>query len=128
MKKIIALLLAFLMIFSLVGCTTTTPGAPEDISKEELDDLKTLRRFTIINSKDEVLLELTGACSMNIDIIDSRIKLTCKTGKDQYKIHYIKMKWNTTYMIEDIGIASLSSYKYELDNKANVSVKIVEVG
>lgn len=114
MKKKIAILLAFtLIVFSFAGCRQSA-RVSHNISKEA-DNFNVIRRLSVINARsDKPILELIGTFSISNNG-SNELEVTCQTGENEYKKHLVYLNEWTLYVVEDIGGAAVSPYKYEIN-------------
>ena len=112
MKKL--LLTAFLgfIAFVLVACDEAST-ASHNLSRSA-DSFEVDRRVVFFNGiTDEYLLSIEGLCSINIDSIES-ISVTCKTGDNEYKKHYLGLSDNVSYFVEQLESKSEDPFRYKV--------------
>lgn len=104
-----------LAIFVTTGCTERDSEiASYNISKEA-DSFKVKRRIVFINLRsDTYLYEIIGNCSIKTDNADKQLEVTCKTGKDKYQKHFLRLSDETTYTVEQLDYSDVSKYDYEI--------------
>lgn len=108
MKKV---LVAMLMVFALVGCSDAEVVS-SNLSKDA-DNFKINRRVVFFNGiTDTYLLSIEGRCS----ILDegNQLEVTCKTGKDKYKKHFLGLSDNVSYFVEQVSGANVSKDHYKV--------------
>lgn len=110
------LLLAVALVGSLFGgtaaCTSDAEVASENVS-EAADNFEVMRRITVINGiTDEYLLEVKGACSIEVDRDDEQLEMICKTGRDEYIKDFVGLSDNVTYVVEQGEPIKASAYHY----------------
>lgn len=109
MKYLITLLVA---IFVLSGCNSDAHIASKNISKAA-DMFEINRRIVFYNGiSGEYILNIEGRCSIQDQ--KSQLEVTCKTGDQQFKKHFLGLSDNVTYFAEQIGFASVSTYHYRV--------------
>jgi len=113
MKKIIALILASIMIFAFCGCDSQANRTSYNIS-QEADNFRILRRLTVTNLRtDKPLFELVGLFSLSDEA--NRLVLTVRTGENNYKKHFVsKSEW-VFWDIEDLSGADVNTFRYEVN-------------
>lgn len=121
MKNII---LGLIALSILNGCTDATV-ASHNLSKAaeqfELD-----RRIVFYNGiTSEYILTIKGRCS--VDINSSQLSVTCKTGTDSYKKHYLGLSDNVTYFSEQLNTANIDVYHYKVIFKPSAIVPDVDL-
>ena len=120
MKKLIPLIVAFLVIFSLLSaCATPADVASQNVSKAA-DNFEVTRRIVFYNGiTGDYILVIEGLCSLgNYDDAGS-LSVTCKTGPTEFKKHFLGLSDNVTYVAEQIESVEASVYHYR-DRKSVV--------
>lgn len=126
MKKLL-LLLPLLLIFILAGCTTDADIASENLSKDA-DMFRISRRIVFYNGiTNEYILTIEGLCSLGNYDTDKRLSVTCKTGDNAYKKHFLGLSDNVTYFVEQMDSADVSTYHYKVIFKPSVIVPDIEI-
>lgn len=115
MKKIILILI--LTMIMLTACTDADI-ASTNLSKAA-DNFEINRRIVFYNGiTDTYLLTIEGRCSLgNTDDRSQQVTVTCKTGEDAYKKHFLGLSDNVTYFAEQIETAKVSAYHYRVTFK-----------
>lgn len=114
-RKVLAALLSIVMVCgALTGCTEA-----ERVShnmSQEADNFNVVRRLTVMNARtDKIMFELEAAFSIQVDKEDNQLEVTCETGKDQYKKHFINLNEWTMYVVEDLSGADVDKYHYTIN-------------
>lgn len=129
MKKLKAVLLgamASVLSMSLVGCTEAS-RVSYNLS-EEADNFNITRKLTVINSRsDNIIFELEGAFSLQVDQADNQLEITCETGQGEYKKHFINLNEWTTYFVEDLSGANVDKYHYTVNYLPEGNVVPIDV-
>lgn len=114
MKRFIGLvLLAVCLTFGVVGCNQTDAQvASRNLSvKAEMFEID--RRIVFYNGiTDSYMLTIEGRCS--IEPSANTLKVTCKTGENQLKKHYLGLSDNVTYFVEQLDDVDVSVYRYKV--------------
>lgn len=112
-KKMIAGLISIMVVTGLVGCGTEADVVSENLSKSA-DSFEVQRRVVFFNGiTDKYLLTIEGLCALDAGD-GKKITVTCKTGKDQYKKHYLGLSDNVSYFIEQTDAKYESAYHYKV--------------
>lgn len=100
---------------ALAGCS---PAAAETASRNisyESDNFKVMRRIVFVNGiTDKYLLSIEGLCSITKDKEDNQLEVTCKTGDDQYKKHFLGISDNVTYFVEQMDGSDVDTFHYKV--------------
>jgi hypothetical protein len=109
-KRIIAgILLAMVM---LTGCETEADKVAYNIAKEA-DNFNVYRRVVIINTRtDKPEFEVVGKLSVTVS--SDRLDVIVEEDGKYYK-HIINLTDNNMFVVEDLGGADVSQYKYEIN-------------
>jgi hypothetical protein len=113
---IVALMIAVgcTMVWSLtiIGCETDANIASRNLSKAA-DMFEIQRRIVFYNGiTDTYMLTVEGRCSVELE--SSVLRVTCKTGENQFKKHYLGLSDNVTYFAEQLDSADVSAYRYKV--------------
>lgn len=110
-KKIIT---AFtLSALALTGCSAADI-ASQNVSTAS-DNFEVPRRIVFFNGiTDTYLLTIEGFCSIKADGQDGQLEVTCKTGEDQFKKHYLGLSDNVTYFLEQTAPVEAGTYHYRV--------------
>ena len=108
-----ALILALIAgCVALAGCSTDAEIASRNLSKAA-DMFEIDRRIVFYNGiTDTYMLTVEGRCS--VELASKVLRVTCKTGPDEYKKHYLGLSDNVTYFAEQLGAADVSVYRYRV--------------
>ena len=112
-KKIFAPVAAIAAALALAGCNAADT-ASRNISYES-DNFKVMRRIVFVNGiTDKYLLSIEGLCSIEKDKEDNQLEVTCKTGDDQYKKHFLGISDNVTYFVEQMDASDVDTFHYKV--------------
>ena len=124
MKKLILLTV---MLFVVVGCSTDATVASRNLS-QAADQFEIDRRVVFYNGiTGEYMLMVEGRCSITADTMDKQLELTCKTGPETYKKHFLGLSDNVTYFAEQLESASVSEYRYRVIFKPEAIIPDIDL-
>jgi len=124
MKKFI--LAIVLLSIALTGCSDADT-ASYNLSKDA-DNFKINRRVVFYNGiNGEYMLTIEGRCSLGNTDKDKQLTVTCKTGEDQYKKHFLWLSDNVTYFVEQIDWKNVSANFYKVIFKPSVIIPDIEI-
>lgn len=113
MKKTI-LLTALVGMVGLAACIPDAQVASENLSKAA-DMFEIDRRVVFYNGiTDTYMLTIEGRCSIEKDAGDAQLEVTCKTGANEYKKHFLGISDNVTYFVEQLEGRDVSVYHYRV--------------
>lgn len=113
MKKF-GLGMLLLSIVLIGGCSTDSEVVTENI-KKDAEQFKIMRRIVFMNNiTGDYLFQAEGNCSVETNNDAKRLELTCKIGKNKYKVHYFGLSDNTSYIVEQIDWKEENKYKYKI--------------
>jgi hypothetical protein len=109
MKKFIALSLIFL-----ASCTSPADIASHNLSKAA-DNFQVNRRIVFFNGiTDTYLLSIEGRCSLGNADQARELSVTCKTGPEDFKKHFLGLSDNVSYFVEQLQGIPVSTYHYKV--------------
>ena len=121
MIKVIA---AILMVTIFTACNDAEV-ASRNLSKAA-DMFELERRVVFYNGiTDKYILTVEGKCS--VEDSGRKLAVTCKTGDDQYKKHYLGLSDNVTYFSEQIEGVGVSVYHYRVIFKPQTIVPNIDL-
>jgi hypothetical protein len=128
MKKFFVIL--FLSVFATMGLT----GCPRDadvVSKNistDADNFKILRRVVFYNGiTDSYMLTIEGYCSLGNNDGPRELTVTCKTGENAFKKHFLGLSDNVTFFVEQLESANVSASHYKVIFKPSVIIPDIEI-
>jgi len=126
MKKGILLLIALTMVVgTLAGCDTDANVASRNLSKAA-DMFEINRRIVFYNGiTGGYLLSLEGRCSINDQ--SNQLEVTCKTGPNSFKKHFLGLSDNVTYFAEQVDGANVSVYRYRVIFKPEAIIPNIDL-
>lgn len=97
-----------------LGACNAADTASRNISYDS-DNFKVMRRVVFVNGiTDKYLLSIEGLCSITKDNEDAQLEVTCKTGDNEYKKHYLGISDNVTYFVEQMDASSVDTFHYKV--------------
>ncbi|MFE7720230.1 hypothetical protein ACFU44_14450 [Nocardia rhizosphaerihabitans] len=97
---------------ALTGCSSDADVVSKNLSQES-DQFKIDRRVVFFNGiTDKYLLSIEGKCSIKDE--NNQLEVTCKTGDDEYKKHFLGLSDNVSYFVEQLESAEVSRYHYKV--------------
>lgn len=108
-------LLALLPIAALIaGCNTDARVASQNLSKAA-DMFEINRRIVFYNGiTNQYILVIEGRCSIDTSASGKTFTATCRTGKDEFKKHFLGLSDNVTFFAEQLQPAQASAYHYRV--------------
>ncbi len=119
----IAAPLAGLML--LAGCEDDATIASRNLSKAA-DMFEIERRVVFYNGiTDSYILVIEGRCSLTPN--QTKLTVTCKTGPDAFKKHFLGLSDNVTYFAEQLEAKDVSVYHYRVIFKPQTIVPDIDL-
>jgi|LGOV01.1.fsa_nt_gb hypothetical protein len=115
MKKLVVLIIMVVTMFTLTSCTTDADRVSENLSKEA-DYFGVTRQVSFINLfTGDVLFTMTGNCSVEKDVEEQQLEVTCKVGEDTYQKHFLDVHEgaNVTYTVIQIEGQEVDPFRFE---------------
>lgn len=126
MKKFF--ILTMVLLFTFLTACSSADVASQNLSTAA-DNFEITRRIVFYNGiNGEYMLTIEGLCSLgNYDTTGAEISVTCKTGANEYKKHYLGLSDNVTYFAEQIDSSPVDMYHYRVIFRPSVIVPDVEL-
>lgn len=106
--------LLVLLLLLTVGCMNDAQIASDRLSTAA-DMFEINRRIVFYNGiTGDYILSVEGACSIEVDGVDSQLELTCKTGPSEFKKHFLGLSDNVTYFAEQLEPSKQDVYHYRV--------------
>lgn len=134
MKRFVKMFLCIALVvggytafLSILGCDNDAMVASRNLS-QAADMFEIDRRVVFYNGiTNEYILVVEGKCSIKVDNQDHQLELTCKTGPETYKKHFLGLSDNVTYFAEQLEPVKVSTYHYRVIFKPSVIIPDVDV-
>lgn len=101
-------------------CSTVLSSCNDaDIASRNLskaaDNFEVNRRVVFINGiTNEYIMTIEGLCSLGNEDKTSRLSVTCKTGPNDFKKHFLGLSDNVTFFAEQLESKNVSTYHYRV--------------
>lgn len=113
-KISIVVLLIIVLAAILSACATPADVASQNLSTAA-DNFTITRRIVFYNGiTGGYILVIEGLCSLGNNDTPQDLSVTCKTGPNEFKKHYLGLSDNVTYFAEQIDSASVNTYQYKV--------------
>lgn len=108
----------------LTACSTDADVASRNLSAAA-DQFEINRRVVFFNGiTDKYLLSVEGHCSITDE--NRQLEVTCKTGPEEYKKHFLGLSDNVSYFVEQLDSAAVDTWHYRVIFKPEVIVPDVD--
>ena len=126
MKKLITVSMLSLVAAGLAACSDA------DIASQNLstaaDNFEIQRRIVFYNGiTGDYMLTMEGLCSLGNNDKVRELSVTCKTGPNAYKKHFLGLSDNVTFFAEQIDAAPGDVYHYRVIFKPAAIIPNVDV-
>lgn len=126
MRRIALLAVMAAIIVPIASCTDA------DVASRNLstaaDQFQVPRRVVFYNSRvNDYMLTIEGLCSLGNNDTGNKISITCKTGPDEYKKHFLGLDRDVTYFIEQTEGAKVDTYHYRVVFKPSVIIPDIDL-
>jgi len=96
----------------ITGCSSDAGVASYNLSKAA-DMFELNRRIVFYNGiTNQYILTITGRCA--VDANSRLLAVTCKTGKNSFKKHYLGLSDNVTYFSEQLDPTDVNVFNYRV--------------
>lgn len=110
-------LLAVLGVAGMVAACNDADIASRNLS-QAADNFEITRRVVFYNGiTGDYILSLEGRCALGNNDTPKRLTVTCKTGSNAYKKHFLGLSDNVTFFAEQMETANVSAYHYRVTFK-----------
>lgn len=124
--KFASILFALGVAMTSTGCSDASV-ASSNLSKAA-DNFEINRRVVFYNGiTGEYMLSIEGLCSLGKASETNAVTVTCKTGPNAFKKHFLGLSDNVTYFAEQIEPAAVSQYHYRVVFKPLAIVPDIEI-
>lgn len=124
LKTTALMAIALIALLTVTGCSTDAEVASRNLS-QEAGMFKVERRIVFYNGiTDSYILTVEGRCQVEHA---EKLAITCKTGENSYKKHYLGLSDNVTYFVEQLEDAEVSAYHYKVIFKPQTIVPDVDL-
>jgi hypothetical protein len=125
--SITAALVAMGLIAGLAACSSDADVASRNLS-QAADQFEITRRIVFYNGvTGQYVLTIEGLCSLGNNDPARQLTVTCKTGPNAFKKHFLGLSDNVTYFAEQIDSANVDVYHYRVIFKPASIVPDVDV-
>lgn len=116
----------------LFGALTLSACTDADIASSNLskaaDMFEVNRRVVFFNGiTDRYLLTIEGLCSLGNHDSAGQLTVTCKTGPNAFKKHFLGLSDNVSYLVEQLEAQPVSTYHYRLIFKPAAIIPGIDV-
>ena len=114
MKNLLNVFLVMIIAMILSACESDADIASRNLSTAA-DQFEIERRIVFYNGiTDTYMLVVEGRCSLGNNDSARQRTVTCKTGPNSYKRHFLGLSDNVTYFAEQLESANVSAYHYRV--------------
>lgn len=122
--KALAATAALAGTLALSGCSDDADVASENLSKAA-DNFEIQRQIVFFNGiTDTYLLSIEGLCSIEDE--GKQLEVTCKTGPNEFKKHFLGLSDNVSYFVEQQDSANVSVDRYRVTFKPETVIPDVD--
>ena len=101
-------------MMALAACEPAADVASRNLSVAA-DNFEIMRRIVFYNGiTDTYMLTVEGLCSLVNSDKSGQVTVTCKTGPDTYKKHFLGLSDNVTYFAEQLEAGKVSTFHYRV--------------
>lgn len=127
MKRLALASMAALLVASTAACSRPADVASYNLS-QAADNFEISRRIIFYNGiTGGYLLTVEGLCSIGNYDKSREVTITCKTGPNSFKKHFLGLSDNVTYFAEQVEAADASTYHYRVVFNPSVIIPDITV-
>lgn len=110
-----------------LGACTDADVASRNLSKAA-DNFEIIRRVVFYNGiTDSYMLTIEGRCSLGNSDKERQLTVTCKTGHNAYKKHFLGLSDNVTFFVEQTDAANANVYHYRVIFKPQTIIPDIDI-
>lgn len=118
---------ALAAIAGLSACGSKADVASHNLSKAA-DNFEVQRRVIFYNGiTGDTMLEIDGLCSLGNNDKAGELTVTCKTGPNVYKKHFLGLSDNVTYFVQQLEDVNVSVDHYRVIWRPTTLVPGIEI-
>jgi hypothetical protein len=126
MKKLVIMTIILAGLVTLTACDRDADVASRNLSIAA-DMFEIDRRVVFYNGiTNTYILTIEGRCSLGNFDSDRELSVTCKTGPDNYKKHFLGLSDNVTFFAEQLESKSVGVYHYRVIFKPQTIIPDVD--
>lgn len=127
MTKTSKIIVAAALAVAMAGCDNDATVASRNLSKAA-DNFEIPRRVVFYNGiNGEYMLSIEGLCSLGSGSETKSVTVTCKTGPDTYKKHFLGLSNNVTFFAEQLEPKKASASFYRVVFKPSTIIPDIEL-
>lgn len=107
-------IVALLSLGAVAACEKAADVASRNLSMAA-DNFEINRRIVFYNGfTDSYMLTIEGLCSIGNNDTSRAVTITCKTGPNTFKKHFLGLSDNVTFFVEQLDPADVSTFHYRV--------------
>lgn len=127
MMTVILVIVVALVLSALLPSCSDADVASNNLSVAA-DNFEITRRVIFYNGiTGEYILVVEGLCSLGNSDLAGELSITCKTGENSYKKHFLGLSDNVTYFVEQLESSSENVYHYRVIFKPVTIIPDIDV-
>lgn len=117
---------AAIAVLTLAGCERPADVASYNLSRAA-DNFEVNRRIVFFNGiTDKYLMTIEGLCSLGNSDKAREVTVTCKTGPESYKKHFLGLSDNVSFFAEQVQDQKVSTYYYKVQFRPQTIIPDVD--
>lgn len=114
------------LVLAAGNCSNDADIASHNLSKAA-DQFEIMRRVVFYNGiTDTYIMSMEGLCSIGNNDDVGKLSITCKTGPNEFKKHYLGLSDNVTFFAEQLEGRDVSTYHYRVIFKPQTIIPDVD--
>lgn len=115
MKKTIAIIMCMVMVFAVMATGCRESDKVSYNLSQEADNFNIYRLVTVINTRtDAVMFQIRGNISIEKET-DGDLAIIGEDENGMYFKHFVCLSRDVSYVVEQIGTASVEKHKFEIN-------------
>lgn len=112
------------------ACTDSKADVASKNLSKAAEKFEITRRIVFFNGiTDKYLLTVEGRCSVETgeSALGGSLEVTCKTGSDRYKKHFLGLSDNVSFFVEQMESANVSEDHYKVIFRPEVIIPDIDI-
>jgi hypothetical protein len=128
MIKMLKWILATIIIAcTLTACENDATVVSRNLS-QQADNFQVSRRIVFYNGiTNDYMLTIEGRCSLGSGTETKSVTVTCQTGPNEYKKHFLGLSDNVTFFAEQVQDVKTQPYHYVITFKPSTIIPYVDM-
>lgn len=128
MKRFVSVLVSVVLLATIFLTSCSQADVASNNVSKAADNFEVYRRIVFYNGiTDKYILVIEGLCSLGNYDSTGELSVTCKTGANEFKKHFLGRSDNVTYFAEQLDPIATDPFHYRVIFRPETIVPDVEL-